>query len=135
MEDSMPVGGDNIGVDSKFLHELVDTFTEKLSIGAVESDELQSTHCLCTGTQYLLHGVGVAIAFCTVYVERPFSGLLPESATTYVQSVKRGAGHQADGLNLEVFHPDFLVLFIIEVEFDNSFYSFTEDVQRYILIR
>ena len=45
-----PVGGDNIGVDSKFLHELVDTFTEKLSIGAVESDELQSTHCLCTGT-------------------------------------------------------------------------------------
>ena len=42
MEDGMPVGGDNIGVDSKFLHELVDTFTEKLSIGAVESDELQS---------------------------------------------------------------------------------------------
>ena len=40
------MGGDNIGVDSKFLHELVDTFTEKLSIGAVESDELQSTHCL-----------------------------------------------------------------------------------------
>ena len=36
MEDGMPVGGDNIGVDSKFLHELVDTFTEKLSIGAVE---------------------------------------------------------------------------------------------------
>ena len=61
--------------------------------------------------------------------------LVVGSATTYVQSVKRGAGHQADGLNLEVFHPDFLVLFIIEVEFDNSFYSFTEDVQRYILIR
>ena len=101
----------------------------------MESDELQSTHCLCTGTQYLLHGVGVAIAFRTVYVERPFSSLSSESATTYVQSVKRGAGHQADGLNLEVFHPDFLVLFIIEVEFDNGFYSFTEDVQWYILIR
>lgn len=135
MEDSMSVGGYNIGADSKFLHELVDTFTEKLSIGAVESDELQSTHCLCTGTQYLLHGVGIAIAFRTVYMERPFSGLPPESAATYVQPVKGGTGHQSDSLNLEVFHPDFLILFVIEVEFDNGFYSFTEDVQRYILIR
>lgn len=131
MEDSMPVGGDNIGVDSKFLHELVDTFTEKLSIGAVESDEPLSVHRYPISASWRRGSYSLSHRLCG----RPFSSLSSESATTYVQSVKRGAGHQADGLNLEVFHPDFLVLFIIEVEFDNGFYSFTEDVQWYILIR
>ena len=100
----MSVGSDNIGVDSKFLHEFIDPFTKKPAVVAVESDKLQGTHCLRTGAQYLFHVIGIAVTFRTVYMERPFTGLPPESTATYIQSVKRGTGHQTDGLNLEVFH-------------------------------
>ena len=98
VEDGVSVRGNDVGAYAKFADEIIDPLAQKASVGAVEGDELQCAHLLRASPQFVFQFVGIGIASGCINVETPPSVASVESAAADVQSVERGARHQADGL-------------------------------------